>query len=78
MGRFHVADGLCVERTRSGGVKIMKFAPRADCFAEKGAEWEIEITDSAFASIVASVSARGETAETWSEALEWHNRKASP
>lgn len=72
---FHLDNGLCFKRV-GDKVHILKFAENADFFdPDAKPEWSIEVTDSAWASAVASISARGETYATWSDALTFHNTK---
>lgn len=74
MGRFHLNDGLCFTRTESGGVRIEKFAAGVNCFAEGAKpEWSVETMDSGWASVVAHVSAEGESSTTWALARAFHN-----
>jgi len=67
---FHLKDGWFFERQNNGGVKILKRATARD---ESPVVSEVIIDDAGWASIVASVSHRGETGDTWREALKFHN-----
>ena len=58
-GEFHANDGVIFRRDRDGGVTVLK---AGESFGER--ETLVELTASAWASIVAHVSARGETGET--------------
>lgn len=68
---FHVKEGLYFERTTYGGVHITK---RSTAHPESPIEMDMIINDSEWASIMASVSARNETGETYREAMEFHHR----
>jgi hypothetical protein len=75
MGRFHLTGGLCFERIGDGGVRVAKYADSSRVFDDDAIpEWTIDTTDSGWASVVATVSARDETGETWAEALAAHRR----
>jgi hypothetical protein len=62
MGKFHVRDGLYFERTGSNGVRITW--PNGE---------EMILDDFSWASVITSVSAAGETGETFQAALRFHN-----
>lgn len=68
---FHAADGVFFERTKSGGVQIVvtKKEDKADI------DRIVLLSDSAWASVVSSVSNQGESYETHQEALHFHNLK---
>jgi hypothetical protein len=68
---FHVKEGLYFERMAYGKVHIMK---RSTVHPESPIEMDMILEDSDWASIVASVSARNETGETYREAMEFHHR----
>jgi hypothetical protein len=68
---FHVKNGLWFERTENGSVHLVK---KADARDNAPVMEDIVIDDSSWASIVATVSAQGETGETYREALAFHNR----
>lgn len=68
---FHAKDGWYFERTGTGDVRvIVKPAGYAGSLTTT-----VEFNVDTWASIVAAVSARGDTADAWKEALELHNRK---
>jgi hypothetical protein len=76
---FHAHSGLYFERRESGDVVVSKRVPVLDvagralnppAFAVVE-QWTLE--DATWASVMASVSARGETGGTWQEAREFHN-----
>lgn len=65
---YHWRDGLCFERTASGDVWVERRSPDLNVVSEvlgliPAAEWS---------SIVATMSRRGETAETHAAALRFH------
>ncbi len=70
---FHWKDGWYFERLDDGSVRIRHEDPATKA---EGAYVEndvcIDIPIDSWASIVASVSAKGETSETWKEALHLH------
>lgn len=74
LGLFHVACGLCFRRSAIGdGVRIEKYAEGVDPFdPATEPEWAQEMTASGWASVVAHVSVRGETGETYRVALAAH------
>ena len=69
-GEFHARDGVIFKRDAGGGVVISKAGAE---FGER--EIILDLTGSAWASIVAHVSARGETGDTYREALEFHEAR---
>jgi hypothetical protein len=63
---FHARDGLYFTRTESGGVVVtITEEPKDDSLALK----TIELTPEAWASVVTSMSAAGETFESWTAAV---------
>lgn len=70
-GAFHIHNGWWIRREEHGGVTIEAREP-----GEPDAPLRMAFTVDAesWASMVAHVSARGETAETWYEALQFHNK----
>ena len=66
-GEFHARDGVIFKRDAGGGVVISKAGAE---FGDR--EIILDLTGPAWASIVAHVSARGETGDTYREALEFH------
>ncbi len=64
---FHARDGLYFERLPDGSVKIM-------VRPVTGASFETILPPDAWASVLASTSARGETLDTWNEARQYHTR----
>ena len=81
IGLFHIADGVCVRRLDAsqapsgldGSVRFEWYAPGVDCFAaDSTPERWLDLGPSQWASIVAHVSAPGETGETYRAALAAH------
>lgn len=71
---FHAQGGWFWKRNEDGSVSFEKRAPaRFEGTYQLVASGTIEA--GVWASIVATVSARGETSDTWREALEFHNNK---
>lgn len=69
MGVFYVKDGLALERTERGiEIRVRGSAT----FTE---DFEVVLTDSEFASVVAHASRRGETGDTYREALDFLERE---
>lgn len=66
---FHWKDGWYFERLNDGGVRIFHLP-----VGEQIADENIEIDADSWASIISSVSEQGETAETFKEAGEFHNK----
>lgn len=66
---FHWKDNWYFERRENGGVRIYHLDERGI------ADEDIEIDADSWASIVASVSASGETGETFREARDFHMMK---
>lgn len=62
MGKFHVRDNLFFERDADGSVEIT--CPDGTFLVIDASSW---------ASVVASVSAQGETGESYRAALDFHN-----
>ena len=65
---FHARDGLYFERLADGSVKV-RLEPIGG-----GAPAEAIVPADTWASVIATVCARGETADTWNEARQYHNR----
>lgn len=85
---FHSHDGWYWERIDDGGVRVMKLGVRLSEEPDDGqpptvvAGGQLRVllnehvlTAEAWASIVASVSARDETTETYNEALAFHAKE---
>lgn len=78
---FHLQNGLFFQRLKSGQVRIVKTRDGGYPIEVNGINGQGQsnilfdevTTDSGWASVVASVSARGETLETYTEALTNHN-----
>ncbi len=68
---YHIADGWKVERLGNGDVRIIAGTEHLAA----GEHPIVAVNDSVWASIVASVSARGENGETHSQAMEFHNKR---
>lgn len=68
---FNINNGWTASRTEDGGVHIVGHD------GEGVAVVELMMDDSSWASVVAAVSARGETGETFGEALRFHNEERS-
>lgn len=66
---FHINRGWTAQRTENGSVHIVGHD------AVGVAVVELMMTDTEWASVVASVSASGETGETFGAALDLHNRE---
>jgi hypothetical protein len=71
MSGFHIGSGLFFERFPNGDVRIT---------VNDGNECNASFTFDAdsWASAVASVSVRGDTAEVWQEARDLHNKLPEP
>lgn len=67
---FHAKDGLYFERVGQDDVKVVV----EDLYKTKR---EIVLSADTWASVVATVSLRGEDYETWREALTMHNKPKS-
>lgn len=57
---FHVRDGLYFRREADGSVRV------------KLGDREVTVDPSSWGSVLASVCSRGETYETWQEAVHFH------
>jgi hypothetical protein len=68
---FHLRDGLYFERLEDGGVRIVKTATGQ--FGDAKNVFEIEVSAGEWASVVAAVSPKGETSETYHSALNFQN-----
>ena len=68
MSEFHSRDGFFFSRGRDGDVQV-RVGARTDASHTVAST---VLTASEWASVVAAVSARGETGETWREALDSH------
>lgn len=67
---FHWQNGWFFDRVReSGAVRLVK---RSEAKLDADIQCSAEITADEWASIVASVSGRGETQERWNAALRFH------
>ncbi len=66
---FHAKDGWFFERTVDGGVKIIKRELAKD---DSPVVAQTYLDHSGWCSIIASVSWRGETAESWDDANKFH------
>ena len=80
MNRFHAHSGWFFSRAETGAVTI-SYEPSPEQAIDSGAnatapDVTATFDDSTWASIVAFASARGETGDTYREALAFHN--ASP
>jgi hypothetical protein len=69
---FHAKDGLFFEGDRDGNV-VVELHDKASYEATQISR--IELTPNEWASVVASVSKRGETSATWNEAMNYHLAK---
>jgi len=67
---FHAKEGWYFERITDGGVRVLiqphEYTPPTQT---------VEFDADTWASIVAAVSARGESREVWAEALALHHKK---
>ncbi len=70
---FHLKDGLFFERQAHGGVRIVKTYDGRTVRGDN-VVMDIPMDQESFASIVASMSCRGETAEAYREALNFLSR----
>ena len=76
---FHSQDGLYFAKGEQGQVHIVKRKPEyyqfdvngASLFFEDSYLFKVTLTDSEFASVVASMSAFGETNESYTQALKF-------
>lgn len=68
---FHARDGWYFRREPDGTVRIL--APDS---LGPGANQRIDLDANTWASVVASVSAAGETSETWRAALAFHGGRS--
>lgn len=68
---FHYKDGLWVRRNEDHSVTITKMATAMA--NEKEVAFETTIDENGWASIIASVSSKGEGDGRFYKALEWHN-----
>jgi hypothetical protein len=66
---FHAKDGWYFERIDTGSVRIKVEKPGYPTTAT------VELSADTWASVVAAVSARGDIAQAWQEALDLHNRR---
>lgn len=66
---FHLRSGLHFQRGDEGEVTIVKTDGQA---FDPVIQWEVVVPAEEWASVVASVGARGETGDTWREALAYH------
>jgi hypothetical protein len=69
MDGFHWNEGMYFKRTADGAVEITQTQGGGQ---SEEVEWQRTIPPSEWASIVASVSAAGETGETYRAALAFH------
>lgn len=69
---FHLKDGLYFCRTPDGGVRMVKTYDGREIRADN-VVMDITTDESGFASVMASVSAFGETGETWQQARDFLN-----
>ena len=70
-GEFHLRDGFTYERHDDGEVTIRQYE---DARLEDEPLGEITVTPGEWASVVAAMSASGETAESHAAALAFHAR----
>ena len=71
MSRFHRRDGWYFERWDDGTVRIEKYSGKAGTEARKLDE-VAEIPAAEWASIIASVTSQGKTAESYATAQAFH------
>lgn len=69
-GYFHLRGGFYFRREANGDITIMLGSAEAG-----GQAVRISVPSNEFASVMASVSARGETGETWREACDYLDRQ---
>ncbi len=65
---YHARDGLFFERLADGSVRVTVRDGDVQRFAAV-------LPPETWASVLAQVSARGETYDTWNEARQYHTRK---
>lgn len=75
---FHAKDGWHFSRKEDGSVRMEKLDFTGDIETVPMIRESVEFDAGTWASIVASVSARHETTETYYEALAFHNKVATP
>ncbi len=68
---FHAKDGWFFQRVDNGDVRIML---QPSGFGGQP-QAQVQLSSDTWASIVATVSAKGETAESWKAASNFHNTK---
>lgn len=71
----HIRNGLFVTRLTDGAVLLVKTDGAAPEAAGKAPLFTETFTASEWASLVASVCARGEDGNTWRAAMEFHDRQ---
>lgn len=82
---FHYRNGFYWKRLDDGSVRLTKTCSyrskypdfEGEPVQDEVADWTLTIDPSSWASIVASVSARGETGKTYRAALAAHSSAAS-
>ena len=62
---FHAQDGLFFQRMENGTVEVM--------VKDGNRIFQTVLTSDTWASVIASVSARGDTSFVWEEAIQFHN-----
>lgn len=74
-GGFHAADGLFFTRLEDGGVIVRRYEEHFD-----GAEptFLLTFTPETWASVVASMEAGGETADSWQAAMQRQRAETPP
>ncbi len=63
---FHVKEGWFFERMEDGKVRV--YSPKPDI--------RLEMDPDTWASVLASMSARGDSAEAFQDAQDFHNKEA--
>ena len=79
---FHVRDGLFFGRRADGSVRIIKMKPGYSTdfpvvyqvYPAHMYEFDITVDENSWASVVASVSSKGESNGRFYEALDFHSR----
>lgn len=74
MKGFHSRDGLCFIREEDGSVSVEVYDVTRQPIPEEPM-FRTTLSVNAWGSVLASMSARSETFETWQEAQEFHERK---
>lgn len=69
---FHVEHGLTFERLTDGSVRIRKYREPFTVGSEDMVEFQVTLEPDRWASVLASLSPTGESADTYQEARKYH------